>query len=285
MKFTISTRWHHPLEIVETFKKYGRLDELRSVYGFLFDSPLNGGRQRKDCINFPPEAIEQLNNLGIGYSFTLSNLCIAREHLEDRHTNEVLKRFESPLNGVIVAHDSVAEYIRDKYPAYHLRASCIYNYLTADEVNEACLRFDEVCVFPEVNHQKKTLDRIVHKEKVLLFATSVCLNQCGINRLSHYYLLGQDHIAWYNHQRYKIPYREDAFHSPHMPWCKARSTEPAVHDLDYFAGKGFTTFKVTQFDLFVNSYFKKEDTTTDSWKSSGLKRPGKLFKFKRKSIR
>jgi hypothetical protein len=282
MKFTISSRWHNPLEIVETFEKYGRLDELYKVYGFLFDSPLNGGRLRKDCITFPLDTIEQLNDRGIGYSFTLTNLTVAREYLEDRHTNEVLKRFENPLNGVIVSNDLIADYIKEKYPGYSLRASCMYNFLTTEEINNACQRFDEVCVFPEVNHQEETLDGIVDKDKLLLFATSICLNKCGLNRLHHYYILGQDHIAWYNHQKYKTPYRDDAFHAPHMPWCKAKSTTPMVHDMEYLAGKGFSSFKITQFELLVNSYFKNEDITKDAWKSSGLKKPGKLFKWNKK---
>lgn len=259
MIFTVSARYHHPMEIVDLFKRHDSLSQLRQIFGFLVESPLNGGRPRGMCNPYSMDVIDELNDIGIGYSFTLTNTTVAREHLEDRHTNAVLERFESPLNGVIVANDQVADYIRSRYPRYRLRASCIYDFLEADEINAACEVFDEVCVFPEVNSREETLTALKTPEKVVLFATSVCLNLCGKKRAHHYYILGQDHIAYYNHKKYGISYRERDYFSPKMPWCVAEKSEAKVHDIERLAGLGFNTFKVTQPDLFESVYFKGEN--------------------------
>jgi collagenase-like PrtC family protease len=265
------------MDIVDEFKKYGCLEQLQSLFGFLFDSPLNGGRLRRDCIRFPLDVIDELNSLRIGYSFTLTNLTVAKEHLEDPHTNNMLRRFENPLNGVIVADDSIADYVRINYPGYRLRASCIYDYVTAEEINDACERFDEVCPFPEVNHKPKTLEAIKNKKKVTLFGTSICLNLCGKNRLHHYYILGQDHIAWYNHRKYQIPYKRDAFKNPKMPWCKAKLSSPMMHNLEELEGMGFSTFKITQFEVFKSAYFRGENIGEIDWTKRRLKESPKSF--------
>lgn len=247
------------MDIVAAFEKHGRIDELARVFGFLFESPLNGGRIRRDCLVFPMDVIDELNERGIGYSFTLTNLTVAREFFDDPHTNKILARFERPINGVIVAHNAVADFIRKQYPGYRLRASCIYDYTEADEINRACERFDEVCVFPEVSDRPEVLAAITNKAQVVLFGTSVCLNRCGKSRCQHYYMMGQDHIAYYNHMTYKTPYREKDFARPHMPWCQAKLTTPMVHDMAALHALGFTTFKITQFDLFEQAVFCGED--------------------------
>lgn len=265
MHFTVSSRWHHPMEIVQRFERHGSLDQLKRVYGFLFDSPLNGGRLRQDCITFAMDVIDELNEMGIGYSFTLNNLTVAREYLEDAQTNRLLERFEHPLNGVIVAHDDVADHIRRRFPGYKLRASCIYDFTELDVINEACEMFDEVCLFPEVNDRPELLGGLKHPEKITLFATSVCLNLCGKKRRHHYYLLGQDHIAYYNHMRYDVPYRSDAFARPRLPWCRAHAARPRLHDIDALAAYGIGTFKVTQLEVFTRGWFHGEDVDTINW--------------------
>jgi len=259
MNFTVSARYHHPMEIVKLFEKYDALSELKHVFGFLFESPLNGGRPRGLCKTYSMDVIDELNARGIGYSFTLSNTTVAEEHLEDAHTNRILERFEHPLNGVIVANDRVAEYIRASYPNYLLRASCIYDFVEADDINRACESFDEVAVFPEVNEKFETLRAIDKPEKVVLFGTSVCLNLCGKKRAKHYYILGQDHIAYYNHINYGISYKERDYYNPKMEWCLAEKSKPKFHDIERLAAMGFTTFKITQPDLFESVYFKHED--------------------------
>ena len=262
MNFTVSARYHHPTEIVDLFKRYDALPQLKRVFGSLFESPLNGGRPRGLCNPYPMEVIDRLNEIGIGYSFTLTNTTVATEYLEDPHTNEVLKRYERSMNGVIVANDQIAQYIRDTYPKYQLRASCIYNFLEPQEINDACEVFDEVCCFPEVNDNVEKLLAIKRPEKVVLFATSVCLNLCGKNRVHHYYILGQDHIAFYNHKKYGISYKERDYFNPKMPWCVAEKSKPKMHDIHRLNKMGFSTFKITQPDLFESAYFKNEDAGT-----------------------
>ena len=264
MEFTVSARYHHPLEIVRLFERYDALSQLKRVFGFLFDSPLNGGRPRGMCSPYPMEVIDQLNDAGVGYSFTLTNTTVSSEYLEDTHTNEILRRYERPINGVIVANDQIAQFIREKYPRYRLRASCIYNFIKPDEINDACERFDEVCCFPEVNDNEETLRAIKRPEKVTLFATSVCLNLCGKNRVHHYYILGQDHIAYYNHKKYGTSYNKKDFYHPKLPWCVAEKSKPKVHELDRLVDLGFSTFKITQPDLFESVFFKNENPKDDT---------------------
>jgi len=265
MQFTVSSRLADPLEIVRRFEQYGRLNQLESVFGFLFDSPLNGGRLRKGCLTFPLEVIDELNEMGIGYSFTLTNLTAADEHLEDPLTNHVLERFHRPLNGVITADDRITEYVRRHYPDYKLRASCIYDFTDADEINAACERFDQVCLFPKVNDRPELLCTLHKPEKIMLFATSICLNASGKNCRHHFYLAGQDHIAHYNHRVYQTPYDDDAFSNPYLPWCKAKSTTPRIHDLDALADLGFSAFKVIQLEVFEAGWFRGEDIAATDW--------------------
>ena len=129
-KFCLSGRRFRPTKLAEMYKQAGKLHELGSIFGFLIESPLNGGRSRAGSMHYPPEEIEALNAMGVGYSFTLTNTAIAPEHLEDSWTNKMLKRFEHPLNSVTAATPLGETFIREHYPAYTLRASCIYNFDT-----------------------------------------------------------------------------------------------------------------------------------------------------------
>jgi ferredoxin--NADP+ reductase len=161
--FSLSGRRFRPVRLAEMFERAGRLHELGSIFGFLIESPLNGGRSRSGSLGYPPDEIEALNRMGVGYSFTLTNTAAAPEHLEDRRTNKMLTRFENPLNSVIVATPMVEEFIRGRYPGYKLRASCIYNLKTVDEINAACERFDMVTPWPDINdHDDQLAARSMH---------------------------------------------------------------------------------------------------------------------------
>lgn len=245
-RFCVSCRRIRPMRIVELFERAGRKDELASVFGFLIDSPLNGGRDRASSIVYPPEEIERLNAAGVGYSFTLTSTAAAPEHLRDRWTNEMLKRFENPLNDVIVATPLIEDFVREKYPGYKVRASCIYNFKTVEEINRACERFDLVTPWPDINDHDDRLAALTRKDRVMLFGTQICLKACGDHRLRHYYFWSLDHIAYYNHREYRVPYHPGDFRWTYLPPCVGRDYPTQLEDLERFRRLGFTHIKITQ---------------------------------------
>ena len=242
--FSVSTRRLTPLQIVELFDRAGRRNELSSVFGFMDESPLNGGRTRADSLHVPPDEIEKLNGMGIGYSFTLTNTAVAAEHLKDAHTNEMLKRFENPLNSVIIAMPLVADYIRERYPRYRLRASCLCNFNTAEEINDACGRFDMVTPWPEINENEELLGKLKFKDRIMLFGSQACLRNCINNRLRHYYFCSLDHIMYYNHRQYGVSYHPKDFEWPFPSFCRGKDTPVRLADLEKFRRMGFTKIKI-----------------------------------------
>jgi hypothetical protein len=252
--FTVSTRRTHPLEIVKVFDSVGRLDQLTQVFGSLFDSPLNGGRNREGPVRYDLDVIDKLIDMGIGYEFTLTYLAATLEHFRDRYTNQILKRFENPLNSVLTSKYDLAYYIKKKYPQYKLRASCMYYFETAAEIDEACELFDSIALFPTLNEKPEELKKIKNKEKVVLFGTQVCLKRCGRYSLQHYYFWSLDHIAWYNHKTYKVPYNKKCYEWKYLSPCVAQDCSTEMEDFDKFAEMGFNRFKITQFDYFQEHY-------------------------------
>ena len=266
LHFCVSVRRCRPASVADAFERAGRMDELASVFGFLFESPLNGGRNREASIPITPEEIEALNKRSVGYSFTLTSTAAAPEHLRDRWTNEMLRRFENPLNSVVVSMPMVENYVREKYPAYKLRASCIYNLKTPDEINAACERFDMVTPWPDINDHDDQLLALTSKDKILLFGTQICLKNCGDHRLRHYYFWSLDHIAYYNRREYGVPYHPGDYHWHFRPPCQGRSYPTQMEDLERFRRLGFRNIKITQFDPFAESYLGlKRSTGNKLW--------------------
>ncbi len=255
LRFSISGRRYRPTWLAQLFERAGRLAELESVFGFLMESPLNGGRTRAGSLHYPPEEIEALNAMGVGYSFTLSNTAAAPGHLEDTWTNKMLHRFESPINSIIVATPMVEQFIRDRYPGYRLRASCIYNLRTADAINAACERFDQVALWPELNDDETLLKSLHAKERILLFGTQLCLKTCGhAQRLHHYYFNSLDHIAYYNHRQYGVPYYPRAAVWPYRSPCRGKDFAVEVENFDRFRALGFNHIKITMIQRLAADY-------------------------------
>ena len=238
-RFCVSARRMRPLKIVNMFERAGKKDELESVFSFLWESPLNGGRDRRSSVRFPIEEIAELNRRGVGYAFTLTNLVAAPWHLEDPWTNEVLERFEDPMNSVIVATPLVADYIRKKYPGYRLRASCMFDFKTPEELNEACQQFDMVTPWPAINNHDDLLGALEQKDKILLFGSHVCLRQCGNRSLRHFYFWSLDHIAYYNRREYAVPYCARASRWHRLSPCVAEQIQDEIEDFTRLGQLGF----------------------------------------------
>lgn len=253
-RFCVSARRMRPLKIVDLFEQAGKIHQLDSVFAFLRESPLNGGRDRHSSVQFPIDEIEELNRRGVGYSFTLTNLVAAPWHLDDPWTNEVLERFEDPMNSVIVATPLVADYIQKKYPGYRLRASCMFDFKTPDELNEACKRFDMVTPWPEINSHDDQLGALEQKSKILLFGSHLCLRRCGNRSLRHYYFWSLDHIAYYNRREYGVPYCARASRWHRRAPCVAEQMQDEIEDFTRLGHLGFSHFKVVQVPLFAETY-------------------------------
>lgn len=254
-KFSLSGRRFRPTMIARMFDQADKLNELESIFGFLIESPLNGGRIRAGSLNYPPEEIEKLNDMGVGYSFTLTSLAATPEHLEDQWTNEMLRRFENPLNSVIVAKPLVENFIRKRYPGYKLRASCMYDFKTINQINEATERFDIVACWPDINDKSdEELSGLVNKDRVMLFGAQVCLKKCGDYRLKHFYVSSLDHIAWYNQHEYGVPYHPDSSRWPFRHPCQGKKVGVEMEDIERFKRLGFRRIKITPPLQFAEAY-------------------------------
>ena len=126
---------------------------------------------------------------------------------------------------------------------------------TAEKINRACEKFDEVTLFPVMNDRIEELKKIKYKDRVVIFATQICLKKCGRTSLRHYYFWSLDHIAWYNHQTYKVSYHGRDFEWHFLPPCRGKDCPMEMEDLDKFISLGFNKFKIAQFDFFKERYW------------------------------
>ena len=94
--------------------------EIDAVYGCPTGCIWNGG-----CINFEEEHLssdeikhifDQYNALGVGYRLTFTNRLLEGIHLNDAVGNEVLRLGNNDMNAVIVANDTMENYIRRSFP-------------------------------------------------------------------------------------------------------------------------------------------------------------------------
>ena len=117
------------------------------AYGSLCNSPLNGGRNNQ--LNNPRldamlllasfSDVVNLNEKGIPFYLTLTNLVCAPEDLEDELTLAALEYLadNSPENGVIVANSEIELFVRTDYPQLRIASSCIRLYSQKEMLSES----------------------------------------------------------------------------------------------------------------------------------------------------
>ncbi|OGT81612.1 MAG: hypothetical protein A3H91_01205 [Gammaproteobacteria bacterium RIFCSPLOWO2_02_FULL_61_13] len=177
--YTVSARGKDPHVPVFRFlrNQFGNLAlaEIDSLFGFVSQSPLYGGRAF-----VRPELSErdvfQLNRSGIGLRLPLSNHYVDREEYE--RERRLLARYHRGGNSVIVTNDELARWIRSEFPLYRLDASVIKNIHTHAQIDAALEVYDDIVLPMELSTDYEFLDRIEARDRVILFANAGCALTC-----------------------------------------------------------------------------------------------------------
>jgi len=177
--YTISARGKNPDFPVFAFlrNEYGNvpLREIDSLFGFVEQSTLYGGRdfiQRE----LSDDDVIQLNRSGIGLRIPMSNHFVDRDEYE--RNRPLLEKYHRRPNSVIVTNDDLASWIREDFPEYHIDASVIKNIKSYEKIDEALALYDSVVLPMRINEDLEFLNKIVAKEKIILFANAGCALTC-----------------------------------------------------------------------------------------------------------
>jgi hypothetical protein len=177
--YTISARCKSPdMPVLRFLKnKYGYLPlrEIDSLFGFVEESTLYGGREFKGRELSDRDA-SQLNNGGIGIRLPMSNHHVSRDEYEANFP--ILKKYYQPGNSIIVTNDQLAKWLREDFPDYRLDASVIKNIKTYDKIERALELYDSVVLPMQLNKDLEFLEKIRDKDKITLFANAGCALTC-----------------------------------------------------------------------------------------------------------
>jgi glycosyltransferase involved in cell wall biosynthesis len=222
----------------EKYPEWFRLGlEITSVYGSFPGLIWNGGR----VVNGQPLSWEAaasrvsfFNRRNIGVNFTFTNCLLTAEHIQDKIGNEVLKRFESSLNAVIVNSPLLEEHVRRNYPHYKIISSvtkCIYD---KEKLIADTEKYDLVVIPPEFNLDLDFL-RILPPDKVELLLNEGCPPYCA-ERRAHYICTSKICLG-------QISY-EDKICSRYNPCQKVR-IKPPGGTMVFSLNKAFYVFAKT----------------------------------------
>ena len=177
--YTISARGKNPDFPVFAFlrNEFGNvpLREIDSLFGFVEQSTLYGGRdfiQRE----LSDDDVIQLNRSGIGLRIPMSNHFVDRDEYE--RNRPMLEKYHRRPNSVIVTNDDLASWVREDFPEYHIDASVIKNIKSYEKIDEALALYDSVVLPMRINEDLEFLNKIVAKEKIILFANAGCALTC-----------------------------------------------------------------------------------------------------------
>jgi hypothetical protein len=177
--YTISARNKSQITPVFAFlrKQYGYLPlrEIESLFGFVENSTLYGGREFKGR-ELSDRDVKQLNNAGIGLRLPMTNHFVERDEYEQNQ--DLLQKHHFPVNSVIVTNDDLARWIKQDFPNYHIDASVIKNIKTHRKIDEALELYDAVVLPMRLNEDLDFLEKIEEKDRITLFANAGCALTC-----------------------------------------------------------------------------------------------------------
>jgi hypothetical protein len=176
---------------------------IESVFDSFSALLWNGGRKRPldDQVTMANmvERVEFFNSRKLGVNFTFTNSQLSSEHIKDRLCNEVLRRFENPLNGIIINSDILEKHIRQTCPQYKIIFSLTKVEYDKNKLLKATTDYDLVVIPPEYNRDIDFLQQLP-PEKIVLCINEMCFPFCP-DRKSHYdktakeILLGQKIVS------------------------------------------------------------------------------------------
>lgn len=186
------------LDFIRKIRDHLGVTPFQWVHGAPLSYLWNGGRvdpQFRISRREIDDIITAYQSLGIGCLLTFSNRFIDKKDLDDPECNyllEKLNRSDGGKHGVIVASDILADYIREKYPKFHLMASIIK--VTCEKgtghlsyYRSLENRFDSYVVDVNDNLNFELLKEL-NKEKAEILVNSCCIFGCQ-HKAEHYDML------------------------------------------------------------------------------------------------
>lgn len=190
------------LDFIRKIRDHLKVKPFKWVHGAPLSYKWNGGRV-DPLFKIDRDDIDKLlyayKNLDIGCMLTFSNRFIKKTDLDDPECNYLIEKItecNSEKNGVIVASDILADYIRDKYPHLHLMASIIKvtcekgtGNLPYYKLLES--RFDSYVVDVNDNTNYDLLENL-DRSKAEFLVNSCCVYHCPF-KAEHYDMLVKVH--------------------------------------------------------------------------------------------
>ena len=177
--FTISARGKNQNVPMFSFLRrnfwFVALAEIESIYGFVEQSTLYGGRPFNSQ-ELSERDVRQLNNAGIGLRLPMTNHYVTRDEYDVNR--DLLQKYHRQKNSVIVTNDDLAKWIREDFPLYRLDASVIKNIHTYKQIDQALEIYDDIVLPMETNENIGFLEKIEAKDRIILFANAGCALTC-----------------------------------------------------------------------------------------------------------
>ncbi|MBN1641775.1 MAG: hypothetical protein JXA09_11115, partial [Anaerolineae bacterium] len=185
------------LDIKHINDKIIHADVVFEMYDSYPGTRWNGGRPTSKEAEYPfeefVEQVEVLNQHGIGFNFTFSNLLLEEKHLDDERGNRLLERFHNGQNGVIAGSDILAKYIRKTFPKYRLINTLTHYHRDLDYYKGALDLYDIVVLPPALNQQFDFIKEL-GPQRVEILVNETCHRNCPFSK-EHYTKISEYNLS------------------------------------------------------------------------------------------
>lgn len=181
------------IETIKVCNEIGENPNIDYVFGGI-PCVMNGGRIPSRDVKDIKDAfdiIDEYNSLGISCRLTFSNMLLTDEDLGDSRSNELLERLHSNNkeygtdNGVLVALDGLAKYIRVNYNTLSIISSLVKPSVevglgneSIDYYNKLFDTYDRITVNPYYVNDVGFLRGLDNHDKVDFIVNHRCLPNC-----------------------------------------------------------------------------------------------------------
>jgi len=250
-------------DLIDVIKDIGYENPISYVFGSI-PCLFQGGRipPRDAKVESALSILDEYNKRDVGCRLTFSNMFISETDLKDILSNKLLSHLNNSeynvKNGVIVASDLLAKYIRDTYPNLELIASQVKpscevglgpddNNDTVEYYNKLFDTYDIVVVNPFKVQDGGFINSIKYPERVEFIANHRCVPNCPMSKL-HYETqmrLGMGLLYGENIEQY-----EKTLSEIHRECIKVKSSYPLAgttlsqSEIENLVRLGFINFKL-----------------------------------------
>lgn len=181
LKFSVSGREISPDDdVIYKINSYFPGIKISDVFAFTTDfTPLYGGRKHDYFLSY--QQIDKIYAQGWSFSLPISNLFFSNDAY--KKTIPILKKIYKPGNSVIVSNSKLAKAVRNDFPDFTIKASCIANIgfnedSVLQEIEEGFKYYDLITLHQKTWNKESILTRIKEKERIVLFADTSCAPDC-----------------------------------------------------------------------------------------------------------